>query len=125
MTEAHCDDYMTAVLAIKTLCEDPLSILTDLQTALTDLSTKDAQIDTDVSSLVLANLTMTELNKFILVQISRNNSKEINDSLLNLINIRSSKDNIDLYLSTHTEAETLAYTEETENIRNFINENYF
>jgi hypothetical protein len=62
--------------------------------------------------------TMTHLNKLILVQIYRSRKAELEDYMLNLIDCR--RQNIDNYALTHTYDETVTYSNETNQINDYV-----
>jgi hypothetical protein len=102
---------------IGALCCSENTTTATLQSAINLLVTHDDAIDADLLTMTLPT-TLTHLNKFILVQITRSTKLQLCRDLISLLKIR--KNSTDDLASILSYEELMAYTAETNTLKIYI-----
>lgn len=121
MTVNTCDNYMAKLAEIETASQNALTTKAMLETLIDELAVLDAQVDTDLGSMLIP-VTMTHLNKYVLVQIARSRKNDLQRYLHALVECRKAQLLADQKAKVGTEEERIAYGLETAVVNNYVEE---
>lgn len=98
MTEVTIDAYLIKIYDLETLCNDPLTTSTNLNTYFNELTTIKNIFNIELETLPFPTTTQ-HLRKLIYIEVETNNNSFIQSNLLKLIDIK--KNYIDQYIETN------------------------
>ena len=118
MSEETIDNYFLKLNEIKDASLNPNTTLTDLQDLIIELTTLNNLLDVEFESIDMMDLDFPHLRKILLLEIERARKDTLHVSFYELLKQRNLY--IDIFSQSHAIEETILYSQETTNIKNYI-----